>query len=79
VAEAQGAHIHITPARSGRPSSRARTFAPNELVRVEIRMPATVAKRLFDRASRIGRPVSATASDLLSSVLTEEDGGSPMA
>lgn len=69
-----GRSIHVAPARSGRPSSRPRDLKPNELVRVEIRMPAAVAGPLFARARATGRPVSAVASDLLAAALADSAG-----
>ncbi len=61
--------IRVDAARSGRPSTRDRTYRPDELVRVEIRMPAKVAADLFARARHDRQPVSRTASDLLASAL----------
>lgn len=66
--------VHVVPARSGRPPSRSRSLKPHELLRVEIRMPASVAGPLFARARAAGRPVSAVASDLLAAALTDEAG-----
>ncbi len=70
-------HIRVDAARAGRPSTRDRTYRPDELVRVEIRMPATVAADLFARARDAHQPVSRTASDLLAKAL--DDGGDAMA
>ncbi|MGY4644456.1 hypothetical protein ACVW07_002289 [Cellulomonas sp. URHB0016] len=56
-----GNSVHVTSARSGRPSSRPRDLKPHELVRVEIRMPASVAGPLFARARATG--LSATRED----------------
>jgi hypothetical protein len=68
-------HIRIGAARSGRPSRGNRTYRPDELVRVEIRMPAAVAAQLFARARDHRQPVSRTASDLLSKALEHHCGG----
>lgn len=67
-------HIRVDAARSGRPSRRDRTYRPDELVRVEIRMPAKVAADLFARARDTHQPVSRTASDLLANALDEPSG-----
>lgn len=67
--EERKARVEVRRARVGRPSSGARTFRPNELIRVEIRMPASVAAQLFELAASSRRPVSATASDLLAAAL----------
>lgn len=68
--------ISLTPARTGRQRSRAARFRPQELVRVEVRLPATTAARLYQRASDTRRPVSATAAELLDTALGEI-GGDP--
>ena len=67
--------IRVDAARSGRPSRRDRTYRPDELVRVEIRMPAAVAAELFARARDHHQPVSRTASDLLAKALDHHNGG----
>ncbi|GEM_PF-1911399 len=64
--------IRVDAARSGRPSAGNRLYRPDELVRVEIRMPATVAADLFARARDAHQPVSRTASDLLAKALDDE-------
>jgi len=66
--------VSVAPARAGRPAARSRRFAPNEIVRVEIRMPAMIAAQVFALAADTGRPVSATASDLLAAALAEREG-----
>ena len=67
--------IRVDAARSGRPPRRDRTYRPDELVRVEIRMPATLAAQLFTRARDHHQPVSRTASDLLAQALDHHGGG----
>ena len=67
--------IGVPAALSGRRSRGTRTYQPGELVRVEIRMPATVAADLFARARAAHQPVSRTASDLLARALDDVDGG----
>jgi len=67
-------HIRVDAARSGRPSRRDRTYRPDELVRVEIRMPAAVAAELLTRARDHHQPVSRTASDLLAKALDDARG-----
>ncbi|HRY11707.1 mechanosensitive ion channel protein MscS [Janibacter sp. YIM B02568] len=66
--------VSVAPARAGRPAARSRRFAPNEIVRVEVRMPATIAAQVFALAADTGRPVSATASDLLAAALAAREG-----
>ena len=66
--------IRVDAARAGRPSRRDRLYRHDELVRVEIRMPATVAADLFARARDAHQPVSRTASDLLAKALDDACG-----
>lgn len=61
--------VRMTPARSGRPRRSKITFRPGEMVRVEVRLPATVAAALYARARETSRPVSATAATLLAAAL----------
>lgn len=61
--------ITVVPARAGRPRATQRAYKPQELVRVEVRMPASVAAALFERAAHDQAPVSRTASDLLAQAL----------
>ncbi len=70
--DATDRHIQVDAARSGRPSTGDRTYRPDELVGVEIRMPATVAADLFARARGAHQPVSRTASDLLAKALGDD-------
>lgn len=72
--DATSRHIRVDAARAGRPSSGDRTYRPDELVRVEIRMPASVAADLFSRARDAHQPVSRTASDLLAKALDDARG-----
>lgn len=61
--------IRVDAARAGRPSRGDRIYRPDELVRVQLRMPAAVAAELFTRARDHHQPVSRTASDLLAKAL----------
>ena len=72
--EADNRPIGVPAALAGRPSRAPRTYRPDELVRVEIRMPATVAAELFARARDRRQPVSRTASDLLANALDHSQG-----
>jgi hypothetical protein len=72
--EADNRPIGVPAALAGRPSRAPRTYRPDELVRVEIRMPATVAADLFARARDAHQPVSRTASDLLAKALDDACG-----
>ncbi|GEL99884.1 hypothetical protein CTE05_34310 [Cellulomonas terrae] len=73
--EATPAPVHVAPARAGRPPSGTRVYRPEELVRVEIRIPAHLARQLFERANATGRAVSATATALLSDALSDSSAG----
>lgn len=61
--------IELPPARTGRPSERSRHYAPDELVRFDARIPARVAKQLYDVALTDGRSVTAVHADLLAAAL----------
>ena len=61
--------VQIPAARTGRPSARPRGYAPDELVRFDARIPAWLAKQLYDVALSDGRSVTAVHADLLASAL----------
>jgi hypothetical protein len=61
--------IELPPARTGRPSGRSRHYAPDELVRFDARIPARLAKQLYDVALSDGRSVTAVHADLLAAAL----------
>lgn len=61
--------IELPPARTGRPSAHPRQYRPDELVRFDARIPARLAKQLYDVALRDGRSVTAVHADLLASAL----------
>ena len=61
--------IELPPARTGRPSARPHLYAPAELVRFDARIPARLAKQLYDVALSDGRSVTAVHADLLASAL----------
>lgn len=67
---ADAARVVLPPAHLGRSSSRTRVLDRDEPVRIEVRMPAHVAVRLFERAAEQGRPVSVTAWSLIDAALT---------
>lgn len=69
----QDAELRMTPARSGRPRRSKTTFRRGETVRVEVRLPASVAAALYARADQTSRPVSVTAADLLAGALSEPE------
>lgn len=54
--------LAVTPARSGRPRTTNGLVRPDDLVRVEVRMPASVAADLYQLARDTGQPVSQTAT-----------------
>jgi hypothetical protein len=56
------------PAPAG-PSGRSRHYAPDELVRFDARIPARLAKQLYDVALTDGRSVTAVHADLLAAAL----------
>ncbi len=61
--------IELPPARTGRPASHPRRYAPDELVRFDARIPARLAKQLYDVALTDGRSVTAVHADLLAAAL----------
>ena len=61
--------IELPPARTGRPAARPRRYAPDELVRFDARIPARLAKQLYDVALTDGRSVTAVHADLLAAGL----------
>jgi hypothetical protein len=61
--------IELPPARTGRPAARPRRYAPDELVRFDARIPARLAKQLYDVALSDGRSVTAVHADLLAAAL----------
>ena len=61
--------IELPPARTGRPASHPRRYAPDELVRFDARIPARLAKQLYDVALSDGRSVTAVHADLLAAAL----------
>lgn len=61
--------IELPPARTGRPSGRSRKYDPEELVRFDARIPARLAKQLYDVALADGRSVTAVHADLLAAAL----------
>lgn len=67
--DAPDAPIVLTPARTGRQRAAQRAFEPDDLVRVEVRMPASTASRLYQRAHDIHQPVSTTAAELIQTAL----------
>lgn len=64
-----GGRIELPPARTGRPPARSRHYAPDELVRFDARIPARLAKQLYDVALTDGRSVTAVHADLLAAAL----------
>lgn len=67
--DAQDPPIVLTPARTGRQRALRKAFEPDDLVRVEVRMPASTAARLYQRAHDIHQPVSTTAAELIDTAL----------
>ena len=61
--------LQLPAARTGRPSARPRRYAPDELVRFDARIPARLAKQLYDVALTDGRSVTAVHADLLAAAL----------
>ena len=70
----QNSTVVIPAARTGRPSSRDRVYAPDETVRFDARIPAHIALRLYETARASGRPVTAVHADLLAKALDDEGG-----
>ena len=65
--------VVLPPARTGRPSSGSRAFDRDDLVRVESRVPAWLAGRVYEASHLSGRPVGATVADLLAEALAARD------
>jgi hypothetical protein len=72
--DAPDAPIVLTPARTGRQRAAQRAFEPDALIRVEVRMPASTAARLYQRAHDIHQPVSTTAAELINTALDTTGG-----
>lgn len=70
----QDRQVEVAAARVGRPRSSHRTYQPQDLVRVEVRMPANVAAALYERAAQTHAPVGRTAADLLAHALLSHEG-----
>ena len=68
--------VTLPPARTGRHRSN-NALDPDDLVRVEVRMPASTAARLYERAKNIRRPVSHTATELINLGLDASGGDRP--
>ncbi|MHA7134467.1 mechanosensitive ion channel protein MscS [Oerskovia turbata] len=66
--------IVIRSARTGRPASHERAYKPGELVRLDARIPATIAQRLYDIAHESGLPVTVVLANVLSRALDEGNG-----
>lgn len=60
--------IDLPAARIGRPASRPCRYAPDGLIRFDARIPARLAKQLYDALSD-GRSVTAVHADLLAAAL----------
>lgn len=63
------ARVVLPHAHTGRPPARSRVLPSEQVVRVEVRMPAHVAARLFERAQEQGSSVGLTAWQLLDAAL----------
>jgi hypothetical protein len=74
MAERRDGSVVIRSARTGRRSTRDRVYAADDLVRFDARIPARLAKRLYDVAHDSGRPVTAVHADLLAKALDDVDG-----
>jgi hypothetical protein len=75
--DAQDTPIVLTPARTGRQRAPRRASEPDDLVRVEVRMPASTAARLYQRAHDIHQPISTTAAELIQTALETTGGDAP--
>lgn len=60
--------VEIRGAATGRPRDP-RVLRANDVVRLELRLPATVASALFDQAHERHASVSATAAEILQASL----------
>jgi hypothetical protein len=72
--DAEDAPIVLTPARTGRQRAPRRAFEPHDLVRVEVRMPASTAARIYQRAHDTRQPVSTMAAELINTALEQRPG-----
>lgn len=61
--------IELPPARTGRPAARPRHYAPDEFVRLDARIPARIAKQLYEFALTDGRSATALHADFLAAAL----------
>jgi hypothetical protein len=74
VEERHEGRIVIRSARTGRPASHERAYRPDELVRFDARIPATIAQRLYDTAHESGLPVTVVLANVLSRALDDGNG-----
>lgn len=67
--------VVIPTARAGRPSVRARVYESDAIVRFDARIPAPIARRLYELAHETGRSVTAVHADLLTRAFSTLDEG----
>lgn len=72
--ERQDGRIVIRSARTGRPASHQRAYRPDDLVRFDARIPATLAQRLYETAYESGLPVTVVLANVLARALDDGNG-----
>ncbi|GHH70327.1 mechanosensitive ion channel protein MscS [Promicromonospora soli] len=75
MAEGKNESVVVPSTRTGRPPTRDRAYGVDGLFRFDARIPAPLAKRLYEYAQACGRPVTAVHADLLARALDDVDGG----
>ncbi len=69
--------VLLPPAQTGRPRKDWRRVGPDEPVRVEVRIPASLAAQLYSQARERGCSVSHTAAELIGLALDRTGGDEP--
>ncbi|CAM3539538.1 mechanosensitive ion channel protein MscS [Isoptericola cucumis] len=66
--------IVIPSARTGRPPTRLREHCPDDAVRIDTQIPASLAERIYRTSRELGRPVRVVMADVLRRGFAAEDG-----
>lgn len=75
MAEGNSGSVVIPSTRTGRPRTRERAYGVDGFFRFDARIPAPLAKRLYEYADACGRPVTAVHADLLAQALDDVERG----
>ena len=75
MTEGTNGSVVIPSTKTGRPPTRDRVYGVDGLFRFDARIPAPLAKRLYEYADACGRPVTAVHADLLAHALDDVERG----